>query len=130
MTTRSHDAKTARPRPRSTLCSGVTTALGAALGCALLMTWAPAWADPTAASPEVEIKKHSTGKEAFVRQGEKEWFIHIDVDQDRTMILRTESDKGQELNNQAEIIDRPMSSSEVDRLLGDFVSGIKSTLKP
>jgi len=87
-------------------------------------------ADPTLVSPEVEIKKHSTGKEAVVRQGEKEWFIHIDVDQDRTMILRTESDKGQELNNQAEIIDRPMSNSEVDRLLSDFVSGIKSTLKP
>ena len=130
MTTRSHDAKTARPRPRSTPCSGVTTALGTVLGCALLMTLAPAWADPAPASPEVEIKKHSTGKEAFVRQGEKEWFIHIDVDQDRTMILRTESDKGQELNNQAEIIDRPMSNSEVDRLLSDFVSGIKSTLKP
>ena len=130
MTTRSHDAKTARPRPRSRLCSGVTTAFGAVLGCALLMTWAPAWADPTPTSPEVEIKKHSTGKEAFVRLGEKEWFIHVDVDQDRTMILRTESDKGQELNNQAEIIDRPMSNSEVDRLLSDFVSGIKSTLKP
>ena len=130
MTTRTHDAKTARPRPRSTLCSGVTTALCAVLGSALLLTLAPAWADPAPASPEVEIKKHSTGKEAFVRQGEKEWFIHIDVDQDRTMILRTESDKGQELNNQAEIIDRPMSSSEVDRLVADFVSGIKSTLKP
>ena len=112
----------------SCLRFGVT--LCAALSCALLVTWAPVSADPTAASPEVEVKKHSTGKEAVVRQGEKEWFIHIDVDQDRTMILRTESDKGQELNNQAEIIDRPMSNSEVDRLLSDFVSGIKSTLKP
>lgn len=107
-----------------------TVALGAVLGSALLMAGAPTMADLALASPEVEIKKHSTGKEAIVRQGEKEWFIHIDVDQDRTMILRTESDKGKEITNQAEIIDRPMSNSEVDHLVNDFVSGIKSTLKP
>jgi len=46
------------------------------------------------------------------------------------MIIRSESDKGQEINNQAEIVDRPMSNSEVDHLLNDFISGIKSTLKP
>lgn len=107
-----------------------TVALGAVLGSALLTAGAPTMADLALASPEVEIKKHSTGKEAIVRQGEKEWFIHIDVDQDRTMILRTESDKGKEITNQAEIIDRPMSNSEVDHLVNDFVSGIKSTLKP
>ena len=104
--------------------------VSAVLTCALLVTGAPVFADLTAVTPEVEVKKHSTGKEASVRQGEKEWFIHIDVDQDRTMILRTESDKGREINNQAEIIDRPMSNSEVDRLVGDFVSGITSTLNP
>ena len=109
---------------------GLKAACGAVIGAILLAVGWPALADPAASSPEVEIKKHSTGKEAFVRQGEKEWFIHVDVDQDRTMILRSESDKGQEINNQAEIIDRPMSNSEVDRLLADFVSGIKSTLKP
>ena len=103
--------------------------LGATLACAVISP-SPAFADPTSVSPEVEIKKHSTGKEASVRQGEKEWIIYIDVDQDRTMILRTESDKGQEINNQAEIVDRPMSKSEVDGLVGDFVSGITSTLKP
>jgi hypothetical protein len=108
-------------------------AFAAVLTCALLLTSPPVSADLTAASaasPEVEVRKHSTGKEASIRQGEKEWFIHIDVDQDRTMILRSESDKGQEINNHAEIIDRPMSNSEVDRLVGDFVSGITSTLKP
>jgi hypothetical protein len=108
---------------------GLGLTLGAILSCALLITWAPVSANP-AASPEVEGKKHSTGKEASVRQGEKEWFIHIDVDQDQTMILRSESDKGKEINNHAEIIDRPMSNSEVDRLVGDFVSGITSTLQP
>jgi hypothetical protein len=81
-------------------------------------------------APEVEIKKHATGKEATLRAGEKEWFIHVDVDQDRTMILRTESDKGQEKSNQAEIIERPMSNTEVDHVVNDFLSGIKSTLKP
>ena len=108
---------------------GLNAALSAILGFVLLGGGLPALAGP-AASPEIEIKKHSTGKEAVIRQGEKEWFIHIDVDQDRTMILRSESEKGRELNNQAEIVDRPMSNSEVDHLVNDFVSGIKSTLKP
>lgn len=87
-------------------------------------------ADTPMAGPQVEIKKHSTGKEATIRLGEREWFIHIDVDQDRTMILRIESDKGQEKNNQAEIMERPMSNAEVDHVVNDFVSGIKSTLTP
>ena len=91
---------------------------------------AAVWAEPAPTGPDVEITKHSTGKEATVRQGEKEWFIHVDVDQDRTMIIRTESVKGQEVQNQPEIIDRPMSSVEVDHVINDFVSGIKSTLKP
>jgi hypothetical protein len=88
------------------------------------------WAEPSPKGPEVEIKKHSTGKEATIRLGDKEWFILIDVDQDRTMIIRTESVKGQELQNQPEIVDRPMSNAEVDLVINDFVSGIKSTLKP
>lgn len=83
-----------------------------------------------AGSPEVEIKKHPTGKEATVRYGEREWFILIDVDQDRTMIIRTESSKGKEIKNTPEIIERPMSSAEVDRIINDFISGIKSTIKP
>lgn len=87
-------------------------------------------AGPAAPSPEVEIKKHSTGKEATIRLGEKEWFILIDVDQDRTMIIRTESVKGQETKNQPEIVERPMSNAEVDRIINDFVSGVKSTLTP
>ncbi len=121
--------RNAVPLSKTAPSRGLSLTLGAVFSCAVLITWAPVSADP-AASPEVEVKKHSTGKEASIRLGEKEWFIHIDVDQDRTMILRSESDKGQEINNQAEIIDRPMSNSEVDRLVGDFVSGITSTLKP
>ena len=99
-------------------------------GCVQLYGAMPSWADPAPTTPQVEIKKHSTGKEATLRLGEREWFIHIDVDQDRTMIIRTESDKGQEKSNQSEIVERPMSNSEVDRLVNDFVSGIKSTINP
>jgi len=116
--------------PGSHRSYGLAVARHALLSCAILVAGAPAIADPAYASSEVEIKKHSTGKEATVREGAKEWFIHIDVDQDRTMIIRTESDKGREITNQAEIIDRPMSNSEVDRVVNDFVSGIQSTLKP
>ncbi|HLG43474.1 MAG TPA: hypothetical protein VI337_00515 [Nitrospirales bacterium] len=103
--------------------------LAPALGVALLAT-PIARAGPAAGSLEVEIKKHSTGKEATIRQGEKEWYILIDVDQDRTMIIRTESIKGRETKNSPEIVERPMSHSEVDRIINDFVSGVKSTLTP
>lgn len=87
-------------------------------------------AGPAAGAPQVEIKKHSTGKEATVTHGDREWFIHIDVDQDRTMIIRAESKNGKETNNAPEIVERPMSNAEVDRIINDWVSGIKSTLKP
>ncbi len=106
-----------------------TFMLAAVLGGTLLST-PVVRAGPAAASPEVEIKKHSTGKEATIRHGEKEWFILIDVDQDRTMIIRTESIKGRETKNQPEIVERPMSNAEVDRIINDFVSGVKSTLTP
>jgi hypothetical protein len=87
-------------------------------------------AGPSATVPEVEIKKHSTGKEGTLRLGEKEWYIYIDVDDNRTMILRTETNKGRETKNDAEVVERPMSNAEVDRIITDWASGITSTLKP
>jgi hypothetical protein len=102
----------------------------AAAGWAVLVSEVAPAAGPAAKSPQVEIKKHTTGKEATITQGDKEWFIHIDVDQDRTMIIRTESTKGQETNNSPEIVDRPMSNAEVDRVINDWISGVKSTLQP
>jgi hypothetical protein len=102
----------------------------AAAGWAVLVSAVAPAAGPATNSPQVEIKKLSTGKEATITQGEKEWFIHIDVDDNRTMIIRTESTKGQETNNSPEIVDRPMSNAEVDRVINDWISGVKSTLQP
>ncbi len=104
--------------------------MAAALGWAVLTAGISQAAGPAANSPQVEIKKHPTGKEATITQGEKEWFIHIDVDDNRTMIIRTESNKGQETKNDPEVVDRPMSAAEVDRIINDWISGVKSTLKP
>jgi len=102
----------------------------AATGWAVLVSDVAPAAGPATNSPQVEIKKLSTGKEATITQGEKEWFIHIDVDDNRTMIIRTESTKGQETKNSPEIVDRPMSNAEVDRVINDWISGVKSTLQP
>jgi hypothetical protein len=102
----------------------------AAAGWAVLVSDVAPAAGPATNSPQVEIKKLSTGKEATITQGEKEWFIHIDVDDNRTMIIRTESTKGQETKNSPEIVDRPMSNAEVDRVINDWISGVKSTLQP
>jgi len=102
----------------------------AATGWAVLVSDVAPAAGPATNSPQVEIKKLSTGKEATITQGEKEWFIHIDVDDNRTMIIRTESTKGRETKNSPEIVDRPMSNAEVDRVINDWISGVKSTLQP
>ena len=115
------------PRLRWFLAPAV--ALVAVFAPGTLLAAGPA-AEPASNQFQVEIKKHTTGKEATITQGEKEWFIHIDVDQDRTMIIRTESNKGKETKNNPEIVDRPMSNTEVDRVINDYVSGIQSTLKP
>ncbi len=104
--------------------------VAAALGWAVLASDVAPTAGPTTNSPQVEIKKLPTGKEATITQGEREWFIHIDVDDNRTMIIRTESNKGQETKNNPEIVDRPMSNAEVDRIINDWISGVKSTLQP
>jgi len=87
-------------------------------------------AGPAANVPQVEIKKHTTGKEATITHGDKEWYIYIDVDDNRTMIIRTESKNGKETKNAPEIVERPMSNAEVDRVINDWASGIKSTLTP
>jgi hypothetical protein len=105
-------------------------ALAGALLAVLFTPAYPGAAEPASASPQVEIKKLSTGKEATLRQGEKEWYILIDVDQDRTMIIRSATDKGRETSNTPEIVERPMSNAEVDRIIADWASGIKSTLTP
>lgn len=107
---------------------------GPAVTAAVLLTlFAPATlpaADPAATAPRVEIKKHTTGKEATIAHGDKEWYIYIDVDDNRTMIIRTESKNGKETKNTPEIVERPMSHAEVDRVINDWASGIKSTLTP
>lgn len=120
------------PTPRTHSFAGTFLALAmtATVAWALIGAGERLAAGPGAASPQVEIKKHSTGKEATITYGDGEWFIHIDVDQDRTMIIRTESHNGKETKNQPEIVERPMSNAEVDRIINDWVSGIKSTLKP
>lgn len=87
-------------------------------------------AGPAANVPQVEIKKHTTGKEATITHGDREWYIYIDVDDNRTMIIRTESKNGKEMKNAPEVVDRPMSNTEVDLVINDWASGIKSTLKP
>jgi hypothetical protein len=108
----------------------LSLAMAAAAAWAFACVGAALAAEPAAASPQVEIKKHSTGKEATITYGDGEWFIHIDVDQDRTMIIRTESHNGKETKNQPEIVERSMSNAEVDRIINDWISGITSTLKP
>ncbi len=108
--------------------------IGPAVTTAVLLTpFAPdslSAAGPAASSPQVEIKKHTTGKEATITHGDKEWYIYIDVDDNRTMIIRTESKSGKEIKNAPEVVERPMSTAEVDRVINDWASGIKSTLKP
>src|SRR5437867_10238263 len=111
---------TARTHSRSG--AFLSLAMTAALAWAFTGTGTTQAAGPAAASPQVEIKKHSTGKEATITYGDGEWFIHIDVDQDRTMIIRTESHNGKETKKQAGDRRPPEVKPEVERNINHWGS--------
>lgn len=86
---------------------------------------------PAAAGEElqIEVKKKDLGKEVVIRQGEKEWFMMIEVTPSDTVIIHQETDRGQYLVDESETHDRAMSPVEVDRAIEDFINSVKMRVK-
>ncbi len=103
------------------------------LGLALLLMLPVLGPGPaTAAAGEdlqIEVKKKDLGKEVVIRQGEKEWFMMIEVTPADTVIIRQEIDQGQYLVDESETHDRAMSPAEVDRAIEDFINSVKMRAK-
>ncbi len=103
------------------------------LGLALLVLVPVLWPGPATAAAggdlQIEVKKKDLGKEVVIRQGEKEWFMMIEVTPADTVIIRQEIDQGQYLVDESETHDRAMSPAEVDRAIEDFINSVKMRVK-
>lgn len=102
----------------------------------LLLLAAPALPWPPAAAAaepgddlQIEVTKKGLGKEASIKQGNKEWFMMIEVTFENTVIVRQEIDNGTYLVDESETHDRAMTKDEVDAAIEAFVNGVKAQVK-
>ena len=87
--------------------------------------------DPPASGDglEVEITKRGLGKQVVISQGTKEWFMLIDVTPENSVVVRQEKDRDQYLLDESETHDRPMTQSEVDAAIADYVNSVKTRIQ-
>ena len=97
----------------------------------LLLWLAATGADPgcaLAAADElrIEITKKGLGKEVIITQGEREWFMMVEVTPENTVIVRQEKDQDKYLVDESETHDRPLAPIEVDAAINDYVNSVKA----
>jgi hypothetical protein len=110
------------PRSPSTLRIG--TLLGVAgLGIALLTCPFPVGASNDL---HIEITKKGLGKEVVITKGTREWFMLIEVTPENSVILRQEKERDLYLVDESETHDRPMTTSEVDAAITDYVNSVRT----
>jgi hypothetical protein len=102
----------------------ISTVLGVAgLGMGLL-------ASPAIVSASddlhIEITKKGLGKQVVITQGAREWFMLIDVTPENSVVLRQEKERETYRVDESETHDRPMTPSEVDAAITDFVNSVKA----
>ena len=92
----------------------------------------PPISEPSSGSPsstpslEIEITKKGLGKEVLLRQGEKEWFMLIEVTPENTVVIRQEKENEAYLVDESETHDRPLTAVEVDTVIDDFINSVKT----
>lgn len=74
----------------------------------------------------IEITKKGLGKEVVITQGAREWFMLIEVTPENSVVLRQEKEHDKYLVDESETHDRPMTASEVDLAITDYVNSIKT----
>ena len=88
--------------------------------------------DPAAGSAQdlqIEITKKGLGKEVLLRQGVKEWFMLVEVTPENTVVIRQEKENDTYLVDESETHDRPLTTTEVDTVIEDFVNSVKTQTK-
>ena len=78
---------------------------------------------------EIEVTKKGSGKEVVIRRGPREWFLLIEVTPENTIVLRQEKEQETYLVDQSETHDGPMSPSEVDTVITDFINSVKAQVR-
>ncbi|MCP9465414.1 MAG: hypothetical protein NNA25_11560 [Nitrospira sp.] len=77
----------------------------------------------------IEITKKGIGKQVVITQGAKEWFLLIDVTPEHSVVVRQEKDQDRYLVDESETHDRPMTESEVEAAIEDYINSVKVRLK-
>jgi len=88
--------------------------------------------DPSSGSSQdlqIEITKKGLGKEVLLRQGVKEWFMLVEVTPENTVVIRQEKENDAYLVDESETHDRPLTATEVDTVIEDFVNSVKTQTK-
>jgi len=74
----------------------------------------------------IEITKKGLGKEVVITQGEREWFMLIEVTPENSVVLRQEKEQDRYLVDESETHDSPMTAGEVDAAITDYVNSVKT----
>ncbi|HKN86100.1 MAG TPA: hypothetical protein VJV04_04525 [Nitrospiraceae bacterium] len=78
---------------------------------------------------QIEITKKGLGKEVLLRKGVKEWFMLVEVTPENTVVIRQEKENDAYLVDESETHDRPLTATEVDTVIDDFVNSVKTQTK-
>ncbi|MDH5740997.1 MAG: hypothetical protein OEY77_11790 [Nitrospira sp.] len=75
---------------------------------------------------QIEVTQKGAGKQVAISQGAKEWFMLIDVTPENAVIIRQEKEHDRYLVDESETHDRPMTATEVDAAIADYVNSVKT----
>lgn len=75
---------------------------------------------------KIEVTKKGLGKEVVVTQGQKEWYMLVEVTPENTVVVRQEKDGEKYLIDESETHDRPLTAGEVDQAITDYVNSVKA----
>lgn len=78
---------------------------------------------------KIEVQKRGSGKQVVMSQGVKEWFMLVEVTPENAVILRQEKEQDQYVVDESETHDRPMTASEVDAAIADYVNSVKARVQ-
>jgi len=111
----------------------MTAALALYLGALQPVSASAAEAESVVPSPaqdlQIEITKKGLGKEVLLRKGVKEWFMLVEVTPENTVVIRQEKENEAYLVDESETHDRPLTATEVDTVIEDFINSVKSRTK-
>lgn len=74
----------------------------------------------------IQITKKGLGKEVVVTQGQKEWYMLVEVTPENTVVVRQEKDGEKYLIDESETHDRPLTAGEVEQAIADYVNSVKA----